>query len=157
MDVNQLLEDIAELEELGDEMRKRERRPGYGAPRGGRKRGGYFQKAAADDVDGADDEADAHGEFMTGRHSRLASLHDKISALHSKMSTHYADGAKGAHTEPALESGEDLEPLNEADSDDEPTDARAVISKVLRSSGHFGDPSRAGVHLVRARERGRVP
>ena len=99
-------------------------------------------------------------ELARETHAVLADLHDKLSRQHTSMLRHYSTGAQGAHTADANADEEKDElptvhgPLEETDTE-EPTDARSIVRKVLRDGVHFGDPSRAGFYLTRARERGR--
>ncbi len=110
MNVDRVLEDIAEFMALADRIATKKTRRGhsYGAvlrktPYYDR---GALAKASDDGDDGEGAGADAHGEFMSGRHTRLSYLHDKIAAAHTKLSAHYAGGAQGAHGREGDDDGE---------------------------------------------------
>ena len=152
---DQLLADIDEVLAWADENlpRAAKRRHEYGAPRGGR--GGYFTKATGLDDEGDEDGsgASAHAETKADHHEKMAEYHAKIADQHHSMADHYSAGAKGAHNDDAED--EAIRSPIEQVQDDEPTDARSIVAKCLRTGHHVGDPSAAGFFLVRAREQER--
>ena len=144
MNVNQLLRDIDWALGLGDELAEQQRPIGkrhtYGAPR---VREGYFAKGTASDDE--DDEPDDHASIKSKHHAAMSELYEGIAGRHAKMARHY----QGAHKDAGA--GDD-EGAHHFQQDEELSDPVAIVAKAMRAGVHYGDPSRSGYHLTRARE-----
>ena len=95
MTTDELIAEVRELMELGDELVANKARPSrsYGAAR----RPPWYPYAALAKRADDNDHPDAHAEVKGEHHGKVAALYARMGDLHAAMRDHYESGAKGAH------------------------------------------------------------